>query len=134
MKDLLTLEMSYSEYHLIFPKIVLIALGITILMLIGRFVLKFIRERKGFISMKRLLSSDFNRLKFFASLGLLFVYPLLMNGLGFVISTVIFMIVLTLILMGRVNKKALMVSVTNSLTTTIVVWYVFGRVFDITLP
>ncbi|SFJ80570.1 Tripartite tricarboxylate transporter TctB family protein [Halobacillus dabanensis] len=134
MEDLLTVELTFSEYHIIFPRII-----ITILLILGAMIVfrYFYKRVKQGSSKKREFSffmANYDKSKLFGSAILLFLYPFMMELLGFLISTILFMFVITLLFIGKVQKKALFTSLTNALATTFVVWYVFGQVFDITLP
>ncbi|MFC4557820.1 tripartite tricarboxylate transporter TctB family protein [Virgibacillus kekensis] len=134
MKDFFTLEMTYSTYHLIFPRIIisiLITLGIILLI-----TNLYKRLKAGKLSdwQFKFFSKNYDKLKFYGSIALLIVYTLALQWIGFILASIVFMILITLLYIGNVKKKSIIVSITNSLTTTIVVWYIFGRLFDITLP
>ncbi|SEI01204.1 Tripartite tricarboxylate transporter TctB family protein [Halobacillus karajensis] len=134
MEDLLTVELSFSEYHLIFPRIV-----ITILLILGAIIVfrYFYKRMKLGSSKKRDFSffiATYDKTKLFGSAILLFLYPFMMERLGFLISTIGLMFFMTLLFIGKIKKTALFTSLTNALATTFVIWYVFGQLFDITLP
>lgn len=134
MEDLLTVELTFSEYHKIFPRIIITILLVLGAMIVLRYIYKHIKNGS---SKKRDFSffiADYDKTKLFGSAILLFFYPFLMEWLGFLISTILFMFVITLLFIGKIQKTALFTSLTNALATTFVIWYVFGQLFDITLP
>lgn len=134
MKDLLTLEITFSESHTVFPKIVL---SILILLLILITVNK-IRERA---KEGRLLKFNFkffidnyDKLKFYGTVFLLAAYGLTLEPLGFLLSSIIFIFLIMLLYIGNLKRKSILISLSNSLVTSFVIWILFGRIFDITLP
>ncbi|UJL45716.1 tripartite tricarboxylate transporter TctB family protein [Virgibacillus sp. NKC19-16] len=133
MTDFFTIELSYSNYHLIFPKIIasiLIMIGIVLLVtsLIKKWKAKKLRFQFKFFS------ENYDKVKIYGTIILLIVYVLTLEIIGFVPASIIFMVLVTLLYIGNIKKKSITVSITNSLATTIVIWYVFGQLFDITLP
>lgn len=132
VKDFFTIDLSYSNYHLIFPRII-----ITILIILGVFLLitnlKRIRKEVGKFQFK-FFTENYDKVKFYGTIILLILYGATLEVIGFVPTTIIFMVLITLLYIGNIRKKSIVVSLSNSLATTIVIWYVFGQLFDITLP
>ncbi|MFC3040763.1 tripartite tricarboxylate transporter TctB family protein [Virgibacillus xinjiangensis] len=134
MKDFFTLDMSYSTYHLVFPRIIW-----SILILIGAVLLLsnlIKRTKEGRLTNFhfRFFTENYDKVKFYGTIVLLVVYAAILERIGFVPASIIFMLLITLLYIGNIRRKSIIISITNSLATTIVVWYVFGQLFDITLP
>lgn len=77
---------------------------------------------------------DLDKGKLFGTAALLIIYAATLERIGFIAASVIFMFLITLLYYGDIRKKSILISISNSLATTIIVWYVFGQLFDITLP
>lgn len=134
MKDFFTIEMTYSNYHLIFPRIIIgILIAIGAVLLITNLVKRW---KEGALTRFRFkfFMDYYDKVKFYGTILLLIMYAVTMTWIGFVPSSILFMILITLLYIGNIHKKSIVVSITNSLATTIVIWYVFGQLFDITLP
>ncbi|MGY4691092.1 tripartite tricarboxylate transporter TctB family protein [Salibacterium sp. K-3] len=134
MKDLFTIELQFSENHLIFPRIIL-----TILIVLGvLLVLQTIIQKVKSGRLKKwdftFFEKNYDKLKFYGTIVLLLAYGLSLEALGFVASSIIFMFLITLLFLGHVKGKAILISLINSVATTIIIWFVFGQMFDITLP
>ncbi|WP_066048422.1 tripartite tricarboxylate transporter TctB family protein [Robertmurraya korlensis] len=134
MKDLLTMEITYSEYHLIFPKIIQTILIILLLAILVQQVSKRIRSGNKNIFFKKMMVENFDKLKFFGTILLLFGYVFFLEVIGFIAASIIFMFVLTILLRGNLKRNTLIISLVNSVTTSVLVWFFFGYLFDITLP
>ncbi|WP_138418058.1 tripartite tricarboxylate transporter TctB family protein [Aquibacillus sediminis] len=133
VKEFFTIEMSYSTYHLVFPRIIMFILIVMGSFLLIRTLVKKSKDRENSAPFK-FFTNHYDRVKFYGTIILLTTYAAVLQHIGFVLTSIIFMILLTLLFIGNLRKKSILVSITNGLTTTIVVWYVFGQLFDITLP
>ncbi len=134
MKDLLTVELKFSEYHTIFPKIMLtILIFLAVLMLLLNIVK---RIKKGTLTAFRFqfFIDNYDKLKFYGTVVLLIAYALVLERIGFLPASILFMFLITLLFIGNIKKKSIVVSLANSLATSLVIWYLFGQLFDITLP
>jgi len=76
----------------------------------------------------------FNVTMFVGTVILLIIYGFALDWFGFLFTTIIFIILTTLLYIGSVNKKAILISISNAAATTMIIWLVFGKLFDITLP
>ncbi|MBM4761044.1 tripartite tricarboxylate transporter TctB family protein [Bacillus sp. B15-48] len=128
------INLQYDEYHVIFPRIILTILIILLLMMFVKFLYKFIKEKKQVNFRFKFFGDNFDKFKFFGTAGLLIVYVLMLEIIGFIISSIGFMFLLTVLLRGDFKRNTLMISVINSVTTSVIVWFFFGYLFDITLP
>ncbi|MCF6409580.1 tripartite tricarboxylate transporter TctB family protein [Pseudalkalibacillus salsuginis] len=134
MKDLLTIELKFSEYHTIFPKIMLtILMFLAVLMLLLN-IAKRIKEGTLTAFRYQFFIDNYDRLKFYGTIVLLIAYALVLERIGFLPASILFMFLITLLFIGNVRKQSIVVSLANSLATSFVIWYLFGQLFDITLP
>lgn len=134
MKDLFTMEITYSEYHLIFPKIIQTILIILLLAILVQQVLQRMKNRSSKKLFSKIMEENFDKLKFFGTILLLLGYVFFLEVIGFIAASIIFMFVLTILLRGDVKRNTLIISLVNSVTTSVLVWFFFGYLFDITLP
>lgn len=68
------------------------------------------------------------------TLVVLFAYVILLGQVGFVVTTIVYLITQILILEGAVNKKTMFRSVLVSLIATISVYYIFEKALQVLLP
>jgi putative tricarboxylic transport membrane protein len=134
LKELLTIEMKFSEYHSIFPTIILWTLILLGLSMLIPNIIKRIKEGRLTKFNFKFFEKNYDKVKFYGTLVLLLLYVFFLEITGFLATTIIFMFLITILFMGNYRRKALMVSLVNSVTTSLIVWYVFGTIFDITLP
>jgi len=140
--DLLKIDLSYSNYHTVFPKLI-----IYLLILLG--IVLIIKAVVNKIKLKRVTTEDqdsnndnekdqskekFNVKMFVGSIILLIIYGFALDWFGFFFTTIIFIILSTLLYIGSMNKKSFLISISNAVATTVIIYLVFGKLFDITLP
>lgn len=134
MKEMLTIDIKYDEYHIIFPKIIM---GILILLLVLMLIKALIKRLKdGSLTQFKFkfFEENYDKLKFFGTIGLLLAYVFVLEMVGFIASSIVFMFLLTILLRGNFQRNTLVISLVNSVTTSVLVWFFFGYLFDITLP
>ncbi|MDZ5782033.1 tripartite tricarboxylate transporter TctB family protein [Marinococcus luteus] len=129
-----TMNMSFDEYHLIFPRIIISLLIILAVVIVIQKIIKMIRKKEKRSFSFRFFSENYDAMKFYGTLLLLLLYPLALGLIGFLPASILFMFAITVLYAGNFNKKTIIVSISNSLLASIAVWYVFGRLFEITLP
>ncbi len=134
MKDLLTVKIQYSEYHIVFPKIIGTILIILLAAILLQNLIKRIKEGKIKEFNFKFFDKDLHKLKFFGTIGLLLVYVFFLEIIGFIPASIVFMFLLTALFRGDLKKNTLVVSALNSVLTSVLIWFFFGYLFDITLP
>ncbi len=134
VSDLLTIELSYNNYHLLFPRIIISILIILGIVLLITNIIKRVKNGNLTSFSFTFFVDNYDKVKLFGTAVLLIVYAGTLEIIGFIPASVLFMFLVTLLYIGNIRKKSIMISVSNSLATTIIVWYVFGQLFDITLP
>ena len=150
MGDLFRLSYKYSTSHLVFPRIIggiLVLLAVTLLI---QRALRCRREGKPFVDLKgwRLFRKGYSKVKFWGSLLILIAYFYLLDKWHFLPASLIFIFLLNLLYDGSVSVPALLGKaegpairwqpLLSSMLITAAfsfgVWYLFGSVFNITLP
>ncbi|WP_404331866.1 tripartite tricarboxylate transporter TctB family protein [Mesobacillus maritimus] len=134
MKELLTIDIKYDEYHIIFPKIIMGILILLVVLMLIKALVKKVRDG-GLTQFKfKFFEENFDKLKLFGTIGLIVVYVFFLEIIGFIASSIVFMFLLTILLRGNFQRNTIVISVINSVTTSVLVWFFFGYLFDITLP
>ncbi len=133
MKDLLKLEIVFSESHKIVPKIILI-----VLIILGAWIIitSYLENKKRGTKKEKFkfFIDGYDKVKFFGTIGLLVAYVIALEYIGFLVSSIVFIFVTTMFFYGTNDKKTVIVSGISAITTSVLVWYLFGTVFNITLP
>lgn len=132
MADLFKINITYSTSHMLFPKIVmgiLTVLAITI-------VIQELKKKKECKAdeKKCFFIEGFDKVKLFGSLILFVGYIFAMEWTSFLPASIVFMMLFNLLYAGWHSKKSIIVSAVISVFTPLLVWYLFGIVFNITLP
>ncbi|WP_105567210.1 tripartite tricarboxylate transporter TctB family protein [Microbacterium halophytorum] len=138
MRHLLTLDIPFDSYHLVFPYAIG---GILVLLLVAMGIQKLIslvvnragkrgepRERRRFFD------AGFDWKKLFGTLVLAIAYVFLLDPLGFLISSILFIAAVSFVLRPVFTPRAIIGVALNAILTPTIIWFVFGQLFDITLP
>lgn len=136
MADLFKIKIVHSQSHLVFPKIVIGILIILLIVILIQGYLKAKRENRQLFSLKgkRFFIENYDKVKLFGSILLFILYILSLDLLGFLISSIIFITLFNLLFAPNRNLKSLINSVLISVIASFALWYLFGYVFNITLP
>lgn len=138
MTDLFKIKILYSTSHWLFPKIVIGILLILGTMMIISEVLKKARAKTGGTMVppekKRFFCENYDKLKLFGGFILFVFYILAMEWTSFLPASIIFMFLFNLLFAGSKEKKSISGSAAIAVITSVVIWYTFGIVFNITLP
>lgn len=150
MSDLFKLDYKYSTSHLVVPRIVGgILILLAVILLIQR-AMRCKKEGKPFVDFKgwRLFDKGYSKVKFWGSLLILAAYFFLLDKIHFLPASLISIFLLNVLYDDSVNIPALLGKaqgpvirwrpLVSSAVITVVfsvgVWYLFGSVFNITLP
>jgi len=134
MKEFLTIDIKYDEYHIIFPKIIIGILVLLLVLMLIKYLIKRLKAESITQVKFKFFEENFDKLKFFGTIGLVIVYVFFLEIVGFIASSIVFMFLLTILLRGNFQRNTLVISIINSVTTSVLVWFFFGYLFDITLP
>ncbi len=125
----------YSTSHMFFPKIV-----IAILLVIGIFIIvpgliKKIKNHEAILPRgKKFFVEGYDKLKLFGTLILFILYVIALDLVGFLPASIIFVFLFNVLFCGTKEKKSLITSAIISVVSSLTVWFLFGVVFNITLP
>ncbi|NJC55373.1 tripartite tricarboxylate transporter TctB family protein [Brevibacterium marinum] len=147
MSNFHTFDIDFNNYHLVFPY----AIGTLLIVLLLAMVVKKLitqlavkptdsSDSSGWSgpdaekSRFRFFDVDFDWKKLFGALGCTVAYILLLAPLGFLISSILFIFGISLVFKPSFTPRALIGPAANAILTPLVLWLVFGQMFDITLP
>ncbi|SDJ16439.1 tripartite tricarboxylate transporter TctB family protein [Aliiruegeria lutimaris] len=138
-----SVSIDFDQSHLFFPNIihwVLVFLALSIVLVHGR---EIVRHVQGWKESYREHGLDYDRLRLFGTFGLVIAYFLLMNwvgqlfpntGMGFLLVSMPFMALLSLLYVHDLDRKKFLLILANSVIAPLVAWYVLAQLFYITLP
>lgn len=132
--DLFKLKIKYSESHLFFPRVtlfILICLGCIIII---NNMIKIYKNKKALEIKLKIFDENYDKIKFYGTIITLFIYILLLEKVGFLISTIAYIFTATLLFKGNMIPKTIIISIISSLSTSFIIWYIFGYLINITLP
>ena len=128
----------YSTQHWIFPIItigVLVILGVLLIALEGR---ARIKAGKGFFAKPgRFFEENYDKVKFWGCLVLMFVYFFFLDKIGFTIWSIICLFLFNTLFANKQqmkNPKYHITSLIISVVACVAISLVFGTLFAITLP
>lgn len=143
-----------SRSHWLFPPIIM---GILVVLLAAIALQRCLRCRKtgeAFIPWRgtRFFEDHWDRVRFVGTLVLFVLYILAMNLIGFLGASIIFVFLFNVLYagIGQLREipaelrggagfsgravRSVLISLTTSVLFSVAIWYLFGRVFNITLP
>lgn len=141
--ELLTVSIDFDQSHLFFPKIihwVLLILFLMIVIFVGRSYLREVRTGKKSLPFTE---GRFDLFRFFGTIILTILYFVSMEyvggffpntGLGFLIMSIPYMFLLSLLYVHHRDRRHLLMITLNSGIAPVVAWYVLAQLFGITLP
>lgn len=144
--DFLSINIDFERSHLFFPRII-IGIIILLLVIIGLKEL-IIKIRAGNLKKSiqefHFFEENYDKLKLYGSIISVACYFFFMDfigqffpnqGLGFLISSMPFMFVMSFLLVGKDNFKIYRTSILiSSVITPLFAWVLFAKLFYITLP
>lgn len=143
ISDIFTVSIVFEQSHLFFPRIIQWLLLIQLLLIavfVGR---PFLREVSAGTKSLPFTAGHFDRLRFFGTIVLTILYFVSMQyvgeffpntGLGFLIMSIPYMFLLSLLYLHHRDRRHLVVITINAVVAPVIAWYVLARLFAITLP
>ncbi|MEZ5448412.1 MAG: tripartite tricarboxylate transporter TctB family protein [Thiolinea sp.] len=143
MSDLFDIQIVFEQSHLFFPRIInglLLIMGALVLVFQG---LPYWRAVKTGRKSLPFADTPFDGLRFFGTLLLSIAYFLLMpqvgdhypnTGLGFLLVSMPYMFLLSVLFLHRRDARHLLYSLLNAVLAPLLAWYVLAELFGITLP
>lgn len=123
----------HSTAHLLMPRII----GVILIILLIAILVSDYRKAKKSGEKKTshaIFAEGYNKVKLFGSAALFAAYIALLEPLGFLISSILAMFGFNVIFEGKKEKRSLIVSAVISVVFPTLLWFIFGYVFNITLP
>lgn len=131
------LNIVYSTSHLLMPKII----GCILVILLAAIIItEVLQKRKAGAASadagtkKHFFVENFDKKKLFGSLLLFIVYVAVMNYVGFLLASIVAMFLFNVLFEDSKEKKSLITSGVISVAFPAFIWFIFGVVFNITLP
>jgi hypothetical protein len=135
MDSFFKLEVQYSTSHLFFPKIVIGILAVLAVIIVTKNVIVRVHNKKPIISKEwRFFVKDADLFMLFGSLGLFILYILVLDMLGFLVSSLICIFLFNLLFCRTLKLKSILISLVITVISSVLVWYLFSVVFNISLP
>ena len=135
---MLHINVVYSTQHWIFPTItigILVILGVLLIVVEGR---ARIKAGKGFFAKPgRFFEENYDKVKFWGCLVLMFVYFFFLDKIGFTIWSIVCLFLFNTLFANKEqmkNPKYHITSLIISIVACIAISLVFGTLFAITLP
>lgn len=124
----------YSTSHLFFPKII-----ITILIVLGAIIwmprlIQAVKTRSNGAERKRFFVEGYDIVKFYGSILFLILYVLALELVGFLPASILFIFLFNVLFTAALDMKSILISATISIVASVGVWYIFGVLFNVTLP
>lgn len=138
MSNFHTLDIDFNSYHLVFPYAIGTLLVVLLVAMGSKKLISGVASRSNSSHAPRprfrFFDVGFDWKKLFGALGCTILYTALLTPLGFLFSSILFIIGISLVFKPSFTPRALIGMVANAVLTPLVIWLVFGQLFDITLP
>lgn len=143
LSSIFAVKIDFSQSHMVFPKIIIGILLLLIVIMLFLFGRKLICDIKSGKRKPKFFVENYDKIRLFGTLGVVVAYFYLMDivgsffpnmGLGFLIVSIPFMFVMSLIYVHEVTRKKIIIISINSLIAPSVAWYTLGYLFGISLP
>jgi hypothetical protein len=135
MDSFFKLEVQYSTSHLFFPKIIIGFLVFLAVLIVTKKVLIRVRNKQPAITREwKFFVKDADMFMLFGSLVLFVLYIFVLNLIGFLPASLIFIFLFNLLFCRTLKPRSVLVSLIISVIASVLVWYLFGVVFNIALP
>ena len=132
------IDVVYSTQHWIFPSItigILVILGVLLIVLEGR---ARVKAGKGFFAKPgHFFEENYDKVKFWGCLALMFVYFFLLDKIGFTVCSIVALFLFNTLFANKEqmkNPKYHVTSIIISVVACVIISLVFGTLFAITLP
>jgi hypothetical protein len=139
----LSVSIDFERSHLYFPRIVHWVLAILFALILIFRVRPFLADVRAGRKRLPFVHEDIDKLRLFGTIFLIIVYFYLMDvvgrmfpytGYGFLFMSVIFVFLLSLLYLSERTRRNYVIITINALVAPLVAWFVFARMFNITLP
>lgn len=140
---------SWGNAHWIVPPIIIGVLCVLFVLILIRRALKCAKDHTPFINLHyHFFVENWDKLKLIGCLVLLLLYPIAMQAIHFLPASIIFIFLFNVLFCG-VDKlemikqggglkneglKSVLVSLLISVIASVLIWFIFGTIFRVTLP
>ncbi|NLZ76466.1 MAG: tripartite tricarboxylate transporter TctB family protein [Spirochaetales bacterium] len=143
-----------STSHWLFPPIIMGILGILIVIMLIQRAVRCAKEKKPFFNLKgyRFFIENWDKTRLFGTLVLMILYFPAMELIGFLPASIIFIFLFNVLFVGlhqfksipvafktkqfwsNPDFRSLIISLAIAVISSTLIWFLFGKVFKITLP
>jgi hypothetical protein len=135
MDSFFKLEVRYSTSHLFFPKIIIGLLVVLAAFIVIKKVLVRVRNKQPVINRDwKFFVKDPDLFMLFGSLALFILYIFALDLIGFLFSSLVFIFLFNLLFCRTLKPRSVLVSLVISVIASVLVWYLFSVIFNISLP
>lgn len=143
LSTLLSVSIDFETSHLFFPRIIhWIMAGLFALILVMKVAPFMAAVKRGERTMP-IIGEARDNFRFFGTLALIAAYFYFMavvgdmfpyTGYGFLLVSMVFVLLMSLLYLHDWTKKALTIVVVNAIVAPSLAWFVLAKLFTITLP
>lgn len=143
LSSLLSVSIDFETSHLFFPRIIhWIMAGLFALILVTKVAPFMVAVKRGERTMP-IVGEARDNFRFFGTLVLIVAYFYFMavvgdmfpyTGYGFLMVSMAFVLLMSLLYLHDWSKKALTIVVVNAIVAPSLAWFVLAKLFNITLP
>ncbi len=135
MADLFRIDITLSRSHWVVPRIIIgLLIIIGAVLIVQNIISKYKRRKTSPIKRQRFYEEGSDKLKLFGSMILLTTYIYVLDSIGFLVSSLIFVFLFGVLFEGKKELKSILGSAILSIVVSLSSWYIFGVFFNITLP
>lgn len=143
LHSLMEVSIDFEKSHLFFPTIILSLLGVLLVWIAIANHKMLLAKMKGEQGGFAFFVPGADKFRLFSTLILVTAYFYLMDvvgqmfpntGLGFLLTSIPFVFLLSLVYAHGVTARVLLIISLNALIAPLCAWYVLGQLFGITLP
>ncbi|MDQ7727746.1 tripartite tricarboxylate transporter TctB family protein [Halomonas sp. SpR8] len=143
LSSLLSVSIDFETSHLFFPKVInWLMAGLFVLILVTK-VAPFMAAVKRGERTLPIVGEARDNFRFFGTLALIAAYFYLMavvgnmfpyTGYGFLIVSIVFLFLMSLLYLHDWRKKTITILVINAIVAPSLAWFILAKLFTITLP
>lgn len=126
---------NFATSEMFFPKLIITLLIILGICILAPKVVQSIRTKQPLIAEgTHFFVENFDKLKLFGSMGLLILYVFLLERIHFIAASLLCIFGFNVLFCGTLKPKSLLISAVSTVVSVLGLWYIFGILFNITLP
>ena len=141
--SLFKIKINFAESHTFFPTIVFWSLLFLLLLIFIFNGIPYLRDLRSGKRQLKLSAAHIDKFRLLGTLALTVVYFVLMDyvgtffpntGLGFLIVSMPFILLLSMLYIHDVTRRKIVIVVLNAVIAPSIAWIVLAKMFNITLP